>query len=158
MINRGITSPRRLGVMGASQGGLLATATYIQNPALFNAVVAQVPLTDMLRYPRLSAGASWLAEYGDPADPMQRAAILRWSPYHNIKAGVKYPRAFFLASTRDDRVHPAHARKMAAKLQANGHPYLYFETLDSGHDTARLRQRAEQLALTFTYFRQQLMN
>jgi len=158
MITRGVTSPRRLGVMGASQGGLLATATYIQNPALFNAVVAQVPLTDMLRYPRLSAGASWLAEYGDPADPMQRAAILRWSPYHNIKAGVKYPRAFFLASTRDDRVHPAHARKMAAKLQANGHPYLYFETTNAGHDTTQtLRQRAEQLALTFTYFRQQLM-
>lgn len=158
MINRGITSSRRLGVMGASQGGLLATATYIQNPNLFNAVVAQVPLTDMLRYPRLSAGASWLAEYGDPNDPVQRAAILRWSPYHNIKAGIKYPRAFFLASTRDDRVHPAHARKMAAKLQANGHPNLFFETLDGGHDTARtLRQRAEQLALTFTYFRQQLM-
>lgn len=158
MINRGFTSSRRLGVMGASQGGLLATATYIQNPTLFNAVVAQVPLTDMLRYPRLSAGASWLAEYGDPSDPMHRAAILRWSPYHNIKAGIKYPRAFFLASTRDDRVHPAHARKMAAKLQANGHPYLYFETLDGGHDTSRtLRQRAEQLALTFTYFRQQLI-
>ncbi|MDZ4870579.1 MAG: prolyl oligopeptidase family serine peptidase [Alphaproteobacteria bacterium] len=159
MITRGFTSSRRLGVMGASQGGLLATATFIQNPTLFNAVVAQVPLTDMLRYPRLSAGASWLAEYGDPSDPMQRAAILRWSPYHNIKAGVKYPRAFFLASTRDDRVHPAHARKMAAKLQANGHPYLYFETTDGGHDAARtLRQRAEQLALTFTYFRQQLMD
>lgn len=158
MINRGFTSARRLGVMGASQGGLLATATFIQNPNLFNAVVAQVPLTDMLRYPRLSAGASWLAEYGDPGDPMQRAAILRWSPYHNIQAGTKYPRAFFLASTRDDRVHPAHARKMAAKLQANGHPYLYFETLDAGHDAPQsLRQRAEQLALTFTYFRQQLM-
>lgn len=159
MIAKGFTSSRRLGVMGASQGGLLATATYIQNPTLFNAVAAQVPLTDMLRYPRLSAGASWIAEYGDPNDPIQRAAILRWSPYHNVRAGVKYPRAFFLASTRDDRVHPAHARKMAAKLQVNGHPYLYFETLEGGHDAARtMRQRAEQLALTFTYFKQQLMD
>jgi prolyl oligopeptidase len=159
MITKGFTSSRRLGVMGASQGGLLATAAYVQNPTLFNAVAAQVPLTDMLRYPRLSAGASWIAEYGDPNDPIQRAAILRWSPYHNIKAGVRYPRAFFLASTRDDRVHPAHARKMAAKLQANGHPYLYYETIDGGHDSARtLRQRAEQLALTFTYFKQQLMD
>ena len=159
LIARGMTSPRRLGVLGASQGGLLATGTAMQNPALFTAAVAQVPLTDMLRYPQLSAGASWLAEYGDPADPRQRAAILRWSPYHNVMAGEKYPRIFFLGATRDDRVHPAHARKIAAKFQATGHPYLFFETLDAGHDATRSpRQRAEQLALTFTYLRQQLMD
>ena len=158
MIARGLTSERRLGLMGASQGGLLATATLMQNPRMFGAVAAQVPLTDMLRYPRLSAGASWLAEYGDPGDPIQRAAILRWSPYHNVRAGVRYPRVFLLASTLDDRVHPAHARKLAAKLQANGHPYFFFETTEGGHDAATTnRQRAEQLALTFTYFRQQLM-
>jgi prolyl oligopeptidase len=159
MIARGFTSSRRLGVLGASQGGLLATGTVLQNPSLFGAAVAQVPLTDMLRYPYLSAGASWLAEYGDPADPRQRAAILRWSPYHNLRAGVRYPRVFFLGATRDDRVHPAHARKMAAKFQALGQPYLFFETLDAGHDATRSpRQRAEQLALTFTYLRQQLMD
>lgn len=159
MIARGITSERRLGLMGASQGGLLATATFIQNPKLFGAVAAQVPLTDMLRYPRLSAGASWLGEYGDPGNPTERAALLRWSPYHNIQAGVRYPRTFLLAATRDDRVHPAHARKMAAKLQANSQPTLYYETTEAGHDSATtLRQRAEQLALTFTYFRQQLMD
>jgi prolyl oligopeptidase len=159
MIARGFTSPRRLGVLGASQGGLLATGTVLQNPPLFNAAVAQMPLTDMLRYTRLSAGASWIGEYGDPADPGARAAILRWSPYHNVRAGVRYPRMLFLATTNDDRVHPAHARKMAAKLQANGHPNLYFETTDGGHDAARtLRGRAEQFALTFTYFRQHLMD
>jgi prolyl oligopeptidase len=159
MIARGISSSKHLGAMGASQGGLLVTATAIQNPGLFNAVLAQVPLTDMLRYTQMSAGASWIAEYGDPADPRQRAAILRWSPYQNIRAGTKYPRIFFLGSTRDDRVHPGHARKMAAKMQANGAPYLYFETTDGGHDLATtLRRRAEQLALTYTYFRRQLMN
>jgi len=158
MIARGISSPKRLGAMGASHGGLLVTATAIQNPGLFGAVLAQVPLTDMLRYTRMSAGASWIAEYGDPADPRQRAAILRWSPYQNVRAGTKYPRIFFLGSTRDDRVHPGHARKMAAKMQANGAPYLYFETPDGGHEVATtMRQRAEQLALTYTYFRRQLM-
>lgn len=158
MISRGLSSPRRLGLMGASQGGLLVAGTLVQNPPLFNAAVAQVPLADMLRYPHLSAGASWLAEYGDPADPRQRAAILRWSPYHNIRAGVRYPRFLVLGSANDDRVHPAHARKLAAKLQANGHPFLYYES-PNGHDAARtLTLRAEQLALTFTYFRQQLMD
>jgi prolyl oligopeptidase len=157
MINRGITSPRRLGVMGASQGGLLATATFIQNPNLFNAVVAQVPLTDMLRYPRLSAGASWLAEYGDPNDPVQRAAILRWSPYHNIKAGVKYPRAFFLASTRDDRVHPAHARKMAAKMLAADKDVRYFENTEGGHVAgATNAQTAHVWALNYSFLWKEL--
>jgi len=158
MIARGISSPKRLGAMGASQGGLLVTGTAIQNPGLFGAVLAQVPLTDMLRYTQMSAGASWIAEYGDPTNPSQRAAILRWSPYQNVQAGTKYPRIFFLGSTRDDRVHPGHARKMAAKLQANGAPYLYFETVDGGHDmTSTLHRRAEQLALTYVYFRRQLM-
>jgi prolyl oligopeptidase len=158
MIARGFTSPRRLGLIGASQGGLLVTGAFVQNPDLFSAVSAQVPLTDMLRYTHMSAGASWIAEYGDPADPAMRAVIARWSPYQNLKHGVKYPRVFFLASTKDDRVHPGHARKMAAKMQANGQPYYYYESTDGGHDAATsLRQRAEQLALVYTYFRGQLM-
>ena len=159
MIARGFTSSRRLGVLGGSQGGLLATATFVQNPDLFTAVSAQVPLTDMLRYTQLSAGASWIAEYGDPAIPRMRAVIERWSPYQNIRSGVKYPRAFFLTSTKDDRVHPGHARKLAAKMQANGQSVFYYEALDGGHDAAAsLRERAEQLALTYTYFRKQLMD
>lgn len=158
MIARGITSQRRLGVMGASQGGLLAAGAFVENPDLFNAVSAQVPLTDMLRYTRLSAGASWIAEYGDPADPRMRAVISQWSPYQNLRAGVKYPRVFFMTSTKDERVHPGHARKMAAKMHALGQPYLYFETPDAPQDAATTtRQRAEQLALTYTYFREQLM-
>jgi prolyl oligopeptidase len=157
MIKRGITSPRRMGMLGTAHGGLVATGTFVRNPTLFNAVSAQVPLTDMLRYKRLSADASWISEYGNPDDPRQRAIIARWSPYQNIRVGARYPRAFFLASTRDDRIHPAHARKMAAKLDALGHPYLYFETTDTNDAASTLHQRAEQLALTYTYFRQQLM-
>jgi len=153
MIARGFTSPRRLGVIGSSHGGLVASGVFVQSPDLFNAVSAQLPLTDMLRYKRLSsAGTNWIAEYGNPDDPRQRASIKRWSPYQNVRAGVRYPRAFFLTATRDERVHPAHARKMAAKLGAMGQPPLYFETSDTN------ATRAEQLALTFTYFRQQLMD
>lgn len=152
MIARGFTSPRRLGVIGSSQGGLLATGAFVQNPDLFNAVSAQLPLTDMLRYKRMSTdGANLVAEYGNPDDPRQRAIITRWSPYQNVRAGVRYPRAFFMTATRDDRIHPGHGRKMAAKLDAFGQPTLYFETPDTAGT------RAEQLALTFTYFRQQLM-
>jgi prolyl oligopeptidase len=152
MIARGFTVPRRLGVIGSSHGGLVASGAFVQNPDLFNAVSAQLPLTDMLRYKRLSsAGSNWIAEYGNPDDPRQRAIISRWSPYQNVRAGVRYPRAFFLTATRDERIHPGHARKMAAKLGALGQPPLYFETPDTG------ATRAEQLALTFTYFRQQLM-
>jgi prolyl oligopeptidase len=154
MIARGFTSPRRLGLIGSSHGGLVASGVFVQNPDLFNAVSAQLPLTDMLRYKRLaSAGSNWIAEYGNPDDPQQRALISRWSPYQNVRAGVRYPRAFFLSATRDERVHPGHARKMAAKLGAmGGQAPLYFETSDTN------TTRAEQLALTFTYFRQQLMD
>jgi prolyl oligopeptidase len=158
VISRGFTSSRRLGELGGSQGGLLVAATFVQNPDLFNAVACQVPLGDMLRYTHMGAGASWTAEYGDPADPKMHDIIARWSPYQNIKKGVKYPKVFFLTSTKDDRVHPGHARKMAAKMEANGQPFLYYENIEGGHAAAaNLQQRAEQLALTYTYLRQQLM-
>jgi prolyl oligopeptidase len=158
VIARGFTSSRRLGELGGSQGGLLVAATFVQNPDLFNAVACQVPLGDMLRYTHMGAGASWTAEYGDPADPKMRAIIAKWSPYQNIKKGVKYPKVFFLTSTKDDRVHPGHARKMAAKMEANGQPFIYYENIEGGHAAAaNLQQRAEQLALTYTYLRQQLM-
>jgi prolyl oligopeptidase len=158
VIARGFTSSRRLGALGGSQGGLLVAGTFVQNPDLFNAVACQVPLGDMIAYTHMGAGASWIAEYGDPADPKMRAIIAKWSPYQNIKKGVKYPKVFFVTSTKDDRVHPGHARKMAAKMEANGQPYLYYENIEGGHAAAsNLQQRAEQLAMTYTYLRQQLM-
>lgn len=153
MIARGFTSPQRLGLMGDAQGGLLAVGAFVQHPELFNAVAARAPLTDMLRYVHLPGGANWIDEYGDPRNPPMRSIIARWSPYQNLRAGVKYPRPFFMTSTGDERVHPAHARKMAAKMQALGQPYFYFE--QPGAPSAQ--QRAEQLALTYTYFRRQLM-
>lgn len=159
MIQRGFTSPRRLGLIGASHGGLLVTGAFVQNPGLFTAVTAQVPLTDMLRYRHMSAGPSWIAEYGDPANPRMRPIIARWSPYQNLRPGVRYPRAFFLTSTRGDPVHPGHARKMAAKMRAFGQPYYYFEQSGGPRAAAgNASQRAEQLALIYTYFRQQLMD
>ncbi|MBL8307215.1 MAG: S9 family peptidase, partial [Rubrivivax sp.] len=120
LIRRGITSPRRLGIMGGSQGGLLVTAAMVQRPELFGAVVSQVPLVDMLRYHQLLAGASWMAEYGNPDVPGDRAFIAKYSPYQNVKKEAKYPRIFLVTSTRDDRVHPGHARKMAARMLAQG--------------------------------------
>lgn len=158
VIARGFTSSRRLGELGGSQGGLLVSATMVQNPDLFNAVACQVPLGDMIAYTHMGAGASWVAEYGDPADPKMHAIIMKWSPYQNIKRGAKYPKVFFLTSTKDDRVHPGHARKMAAKMESYGQPFLYYENIEGGHAAAsNLQQRAEQLALTYTYLRQQLM-
>jgi prolyl oligopeptidase len=133
LIRRGITRPERLGMLGGSQGGLLVTGTVVQRPELFGAVVAQVPLTDMLRYHLLLAGASWMGEYGNPDVDADRAFIAKYSPYQNAQAGVKYPPVFLATSTRDDRVHPGHARKFAARLLEQGHEVLYFENIEGGH-------------------------
>ena len=125
-------------------------ATFTQRPELFNAVVCQVPLLDMLRYTKLLAGASWAAEYGDPDDPKMRQVIEKYSPYHNLKAGVAYPKVFFITSTRDDRVHPGHARKMAAKM-------LAAENIEGGHSaSANRNQAAHRKALEFVYLWQRL--
>jgi prolyl oligopeptidase len=152
LIRRNITSPRRLGVMGGSNGGLLMGAMLTQRPQLFRAIVCQVPLLDMLRYHKLLAGASWMAEYGDPDNPSERPFLERISPYHNLGAGIAYPEIFFLTSTKDDRVHPGHARKMAAKMASMGLPFLYYENIDGGHAAAaNLTERARRSALEFTY-------
>jgi prolyl oligopeptidase len=157
LIARRITSPRHLGIEGGSNGGLLVGAVAVQRPELFNAVVCQVPLLDMRRYHRLLAGASWLAEYGDPDDPAQWAFIARYSPYHNVRADARYPKMLFTTSTRDDRVHPAHARKMAARLLEQGHDMLYYENIEGGHGGAADNpQRAYIQALEFSYLWQQL--
>jgi prolyl oligopeptidase len=159
LIRRGITSPRRLGIMGGSNGGLLMGAMLTQRPELFRAVVIQVPLLDMLRYHRLLAGASWIAEYGDPDRPAEAAFLQRISPYHNLRPGIAYPEPFFVTSTKDDRVHPAHARKMAAKMAAMGLPFYYHENVEGGHSAAAtLRERARRHALEFTYLARKLMD
>jgi prolyl oligopeptidase len=157
LIQRGITRREHLGIMGGSQGGLLVTATMVQRPELFGAVVSQVPLIDMLRYHKLLAGASWIAEYGDPDKPEERAFIAKYSPYQNVKKGVDYPRSFIYTSTRDDRVHPGHARKMVARMKEQGHDVLYFENIEGGHGAAANNQQAARMwAQTFTFLWQQL--
>ena len=157
LVRTKVTRPERLGIMGGSNGGLLVGAAMTQRPDLFGAVVCQVPLLDMQRYHRLLAGASWMAEYGDPDQPEQWAWIEKFSPYQNVRADVRYPRALFTTSTRDDRVHPGHARKMVAKLEALGHPVLYFENIEGGHGgAADNTQRAHLQALEFAYLWAQL--
>ncbi|WP_206211821.1 prolyl oligopeptidase family serine peptidase [Wenzhouxiangella sp. XN24] len=157
LIERKITSPEHLGIRGGSNGGLLVGAVMVQRPELFNAVVSQVPLLDMRRYHRLLAGASWMAEYGDPDDPEQWAYISRYSPYQNVSADADYPVAFFATSTRDDRVHPAHARKMVAKMLDQGHEVLYYENIEGGHGgAANLEQSAYLNALIFAYLFERL--
>ncbi len=157
LVARRITSPARLGIYGGSNGGLLVGATMVRYPELFGAVVSAVPLLDMLRYHKLLAGASWIGEYGNPDIPEERAFIARYSPYQNVRADVVYPPVFFTTSTRDDRVHPGHARKMAAKMMAQGHDVLYYENIEGGHaGAANLEQRAMRDALIGTYFLQEL--
>jgi prolyl oligopeptidase len=157
LVASGVTTPRQLGIMGGSNGGLLVGATFTQRPDLFGAVVCQVPLLDMQRYHKLLAGASWMAEYGDPDKPEEWAWISKYSPYQAVRAGVKYPKVLFTTSTRDDRVHPAHARKMVARMQAQGHDVLYFENIEGGHGgAADNEQRAHLQALEYTFLWQQL--
>jgi prolyl oligopeptidase len=157
LIARKVTSPRRFGIMGGSNGGLLMGVELTQRPDLWNAVVVQVPLLDMLRFDRLLAGASWVDEYGSPSVPEERAFLEKISPYQNLKAGTKYPPPFFVTSTKDDRVHPGHARKMAARMQALGLPFYYYENIDGGHAAAaNQRERAKRVALEFTYLTRRL--
>ena len=152
LVRRGVTTPGRLGIIGASNGGLLMGNMLTMRPDLFGAVVAQVPLFDMRRYHRLPAGASWMAEFGDPDDPADWAFMRELSPYHNVEATVDYPKLLITTSTRDDRVHPGHARKMAAKLQAMGHEVLYHENVEGGHaGAADNAQRAYLWALAFRF-------
>jgi prolyl oligopeptidase len=153
---RKITSPQHLGAQGGSNGGLLMGNMITQYPQLFGAVVCQVPLLDMKRYSQLLAGASWMAEYGDP-DTKDWAFIQTFSPYHLLKDGVKYPPVLFTTSTRDDRVHPGHARKMMAKMEAMGADVRYYENIEGGHGgAANNQQEAHMRALAYTFLWQQL--
>ncbi|MFN3485453.1 MAG: prolyl oligopeptidase family serine peptidase [Planctomycetota bacterium] len=157
LIRRGLTEPRKLGLLGGSNGGILVGACLTRRPELFGAAVCQVPLLDMLRYPRLLAGRSWVAEYGDPDDPAMAAVLRSYSPYHNVRPGASYPPVLLITSTRDDRVHPGHARKMAALLESLGSEVFYYENIEGGHGAAaNLKQRARMLALQYVFFRRAL--
>ncbi|MFA4938060.1 prolyl oligopeptidase family protein [Brevundimonas sp.] len=159
LIARDITSQPKLGIMGGSQGGLFMGAMLTQRPDLINAAVIQVPLFDMLRFHKLLAGASWIGEYGNPDILEQRAWIEQYSPYQNLRAGQPYPEVFIHTSTKDDRVHPGHARKAAARLEELGYPVLFYENVDGGHAAgANLRETARRLALEYTYLSRRLMD
>jgi prolyl oligopeptidase len=158
LIKRKITSPGKLGIRGGSNGGLLVGVAFTMRPDLFKAVGCGAPLLDMKRYSKLLAGASWMAEYGDPDDPDMWEYIKTYSPYHNLKKNVKYPKVLFTTSTRDDRVHPGHARKMAAKMMDMGYEVFYYENTEGGHaGAANNKQIAYMSALVYAYFYKLLM-
>ncbi len=153
LIARKITSPRRLGIEGGSNGGLLMGVEFTQHPELWHAVDIQVPLLDMLRYEQIAAGASWVGEYGSVSNADERTFLASISPYNNIKPGVHYPTPLIWTTTKDDRVGPQHARKFAAKLSALGIPNYFYEVIEGGHGAgANLRERAHTTALEMVYF------
>lgn len=157
LVRTGVTTPPQLGIHGRSNGGLLASVAMTQRPRMFGAAMIGVPLTDMKRYNKLLAGASWMAEYGNPDVPADWAFISRYSPFHAVRAGEPYPVPFIYTSTKDDRVHPAHARKFAARLDAKGYPYFYYENMEGGHaGVASLKEAAYRMALMLTYLNREL--
>ena len=159
LVERRITSPRRLGIMGGSNGGLLMGVMLNQHPEMINAAVVQVPLLDMLRFDQLLAGASWVDEYGSPSNPEERAFLEQITPYQNLRARDDFPLPFVLTSTKDDRVHPGHARKYVARMTELGMPVLYYENIDGGHSAAaNLNEAARRRALEYTYLMQRLMD
>lgn len=156
---RGITSPRRLGIYGRSNGGVLTSVSITQHPELFHAAVIESPLIDMLRYHELPAGASWIGEYGDPRIPEEAAWIARYSAYQQLRPGANYPRVYITTNTRDDRVHPGHARKFTARLGDMGYDHLYYEETAGGHSNdADPVANARRWARHYVYLAQQLMD
>jgi prolyl oligopeptidase len=159
LIKRKITSSKHLGISGGSNGGLLVGVAFTQRPELYNAVVCAVPLLDMKRYNKLLAGASWMGEYGNPDKPEEWEFISKYSPFQNLKKNTKYPEVFFHTSTRDDRVHPAHARKMVAKMIDMGYPVYYYENTEGGHAGSSTNdQRAKIAAMQYSYLLMKLKN
>ncbi len=159
LVRRKLSSPRRIGIYGRSNGGVLTSVSLTQRPELLNAAIIESPLIDMLRYHKLPAGASWVGEYGNPEVPGDAAFIAKYSAYQNVKEGVRYPRPYITTNTKDDRVHPGHARKFAARLEALGQPYLYYENTDGGHSNdADPLLNARRWALHYVYLSQQLVD
>ncbi len=155
--SKGFSSPKHYGAMGRSNGGLLMGVALTQRPELFNAIVCGVPLLDMKRFNKLLAGASWMAEYGNPDLPEQWEFISRYSPFHNLKTEQAYPKVYFFTSTKDDRVHPGHARKMAARMDQLGYEFFYYENIEGGHKgNANQKQEAMLSALEYLYLMRQL--
>ncbi|MEH3047090.1 prolyl oligopeptidase family serine peptidase [Sphingomonas adhaesiva] len=158
LVRTGVSEKKRIAISGRSNGGLLVGVAMQQRPDLYGAVIAGSPLEDMKRYSHLSAGASWIDEYGDPDKPADWAFISRYSPYQNVKPGVAYPPVFFYLSTKDDRVHPGHARKLAALLKANGNRVYYREYLEGGHSVgADHAEDARRAAILNAFLRKELM-
>ena len=154
---RKVTSPKHLGIQGGSNGGLLMGVMLTERPDLFKAVVCQVPLLDMRRFNKLLAGASWMDEYGNPDKPEEWTYLSKYSPYQNVRASTQYPRVLFTTSTRDDRVHPGHARKMVARMKEQGHDVLYYENIEGGHGgAANNKQAAYMSALAYTFLLKEL--
>ena len=159
LIRRRITSPRRLGIYGGSNGGLLMGVEMTQRPDLWHAVAIEIPLLDMLRYEKLSAGSSWVGEYGSMSVPAERAFWEKTSPYQALRKDKAYPEPFIWTTTKDDRVGPVQARKFAARMKEYGLPYLFWENTEGGHASgANLKQSARQIALEITYFTRKLMD
>ena len=157
LIARKFTAPRHLAISGGSNGGLLVGVVATQRPELFRAVLCSVPLLDMKRYNKLLAGPSWVAEYGNPDDQKEWEFISKYSPYQNVKVGVKYPKILFVTSTRDDRVHPGHARKMMARMMEQGHDVMYYENVEGGHAaSANNQQLAYRTALQYSFLLNEL--
>ncbi len=158
LVSAKITSPRRLGIVGGSNGGLLMGVEFNQHPELYRAVVIQVPLLDMLRFEQIAAGASWVGEYGSVSVPEERAFLASISPYNQLRPGVEYPEPLIFTTTRDDRVGPVHARKFAARMEELHYPFFYQEIVEGGHAAgANLKERAKTYATEFTYLTRKLM-
>jgi prolyl oligopeptidase len=157
LVARKLTSPEHLGIQGGSNGGLLMGVMLTQRPDLFKAIVCQVPLLDMRRFNKLLAGASWMDEYGNPDKPQDWAYISKYSPYQNVRKDKQYSHVLFTTSTRDDRVHPGHARKMVARMKEQGHDVLYYENIEGGHGgAANNQQSAYMSALAYTFLLKEL--
>lgn len=156
LVQRKYTSPQHLGISGGSNGGLLVGAVTMQRPDLFAAALSANPLLDMIRYPEMSIGRTWVGEYGDPQDPRMREIILKYSPYQNILKERKYPKMLIMTATSDDRVHPGHARKFVAKMENLGHSVLFYENTSGGHGSATIEDQAVTQTLRMVYFYQQL--
>ncbi|MEA3065554.1 MAG: prolyl oligopeptidase, partial [Sphingomonadales bacterium] len=158
LIRTGVTAKGRIGISGRSNGGVLVGAAMTQRPDLYSAVIAGSPLLDMKRYSHLLAGASWVDEYGDPDKPEDWAFMSKYSPYQNVRPGVHYPAVFFYSSTKDDRVHPGHARKMAARLGEYGDLFYFPEYLEGGHSVgADNAEDAKRAALLMAYLKRELV-
>jgi prolyl oligopeptidase len=159
LVTRKITSPRRLGIVGGSNGGLLMGVEMTQHPGMWNAIVIQIPLLDMLRYEQIAAGASWVGEYGSVSVPAERAFLASISPYNQLKSDQNYPEPLIFTTTKDDRVGPVHARKFAAKMEEFHKPFLYDEIIEGGHAAgADLKEQARTYAVMYTYLTRKLMD